>query len=364
MMYRARILYYKLQRFYARARHQGYGRFSVFAQRLPLAVLGKFYKGFAVFANGQIVNKLINFPRFRKYYGSYTDNMENIFYLIVMPNTLHFLNPCLRLINRKVNICLLFNGAKQWERNFIKTHFPGLPSQRLIALPGSSVSHSDVLNLLLQTNKNNFGVIDHDAYVFNDSVFEDLSFADNEFLIAYFYGYSKKAEMYFPLTHFLFFNTKIILDIMRRNNVDCRLYTKPPKRILRKLLEAGIKANVALKDYHSFFDTLHLLYVVACAEGWCTTILDVDDKNAILHVGGTSWSGRSTKELIQVYTDLRFLELPCNRGLIKMYKKKITKCQSSQELRKILFRTKNVIPLLLDVDMIISRLKTHPAVSS
>jgi hypothetical protein len=363
-MYRARIHYHKLQRFYARARHQGYGRFSVFAQRLPLAVLGKLYKGFAVFANGQIVNKLINLPRFKKFYDSNTDNTENIFYLIVMPNTLHFLNPCLKLIHRKVNICLLFNGAKQWERDFIKAHFPGLPWQRLIALPGSSVSHGDVLNLLLQTNKNNFGVIDHDTYVFNDSVFEDLSFAENEFLIAYFYGQSKKAKMYYPLTHFLFFNTKIVLDIMQRNNVDCRLYRKPPKRIFQKLTEAGIKPNVPLKDYHSFFDTLHLLYVVACAEGWCATILDVDDKYAILHVGGTSWSGHSTKELIQVYTDLRFLELTCNRDLIKMYKKKITKCQSSQELREILLRTRDVIPLLLDVDMVISRLKMHPAVSS
>ncbi|MEM7225131.1 MAG: hypothetical protein AAF495_19290 [Pseudomonadota bacterium] len=361
MLYRARLIFRKLRTFYAKGRHQGYGPLQVFAKRLPSALLAKAYRRFTVWVNGRLVNPLINRGRLKAFHAGSGKGLKDPFYLIVMPDTLHFLNPCMRLVVGQATIVLLHNGARDWERAFLEERYPGLPAVALATVPGSSVNHGDVLNLLLETSPGNFGVLDHDAYVFNPEIFADLSFAEGELMLSYFYGYSTKAQIFFPYTHFLYFNRALMLDVMRRNRIDCNHYKRPRQEILEKLKAGGVEVEVALKDYHWFFDTLHLLYAVGYAEGLRVGFLDIDDDYAILHVGRTSTSTHTTKALTQVYIDLRFLELPCNRDLIEPYRAKITKCESSQKLRVTLPPTKEVQEILKDVDTIVDRLESHGA---
>jgi hypothetical protein len=43
--------------------------------------------------------------------------------MIVMPNTLHFLNPCLTRIPDDVNLVLILNGTKRWEEKYLFSYF-------------------------------------------------------------------------------------------------------------------------------------------------------------------------------------------------------------------------------------------------
>ena len=63
--------------------------------------------------------------------------------VIAMPHTLHFLLPCLALLQGHAPLVLLANGAKRWERSLLRQRFPEVPMFRLRTMPGSSLSHGD-----------------------------------------------------------------------------------------------------------------------------------------------------------------------------------------------------------------------------
>lgn len=340
------------------ARAQGSSGPALLLWHLPRAVLAKSYRRLAQVVNGRGPFKAANSARLRRFHAAGGAARSGHFYVIVMPGTLHFLTPCLRLIQDQVPLCLLLNGARAWERAYLAETFPGLPALRLAALPGSSLGHGDVLNLLLAANEGDFGVLDHDAFVFNSEIFADLSFGPDEFLLAYFYGYSKAAEIVFPYTHFLYFNTKATKDIVVRTGIDCRQYRKAPPRALHKLRQAGLKATVSLKDYHDYFDTLTLLYAVAYAEGWRAGFLDLDDDYAVLHLGGTSGQVQGAKALSQAYVDSRFLALPCNRTLAQRSRRREI---SAEKIAAGLAQTPDGRAMLRDMDTIIDRLAALPA---
>jgi len=71
------------------------------------------------------------------------------------------------------------------------------------------MSHGTVLNLLLRTNDSNFGIIDHDLFLFNPQIFDDLSFKKDECVIGAFKLINTRAQLSFPTTHFMFFNSQV-----------------------------------------------------------------------------------------------------------------------------------------------------------
>lgn len=231
------------------------------------------------------------------------------FYVIVMPGTLHFLLPCLALVPPHLQVLVLGNGATRWERRLIARRFPALPFCRLARLPGTRVTHGDVITLLLQTNVANFGLIDHDCYVFDGRIFESLAPGPNDCLTAVFGGVSAKSGLAYPETYLLFLNAAVLRATMNRYHVDARIYRKAPVALRDKLRRLGIGNAVFVKDYANFFDTLHLLLALAIADGHPCRFLQGFDAQAIAHVGGTSWRTTQTKELIDCYADWRFLDL-------------------------------------------------------
>ena len=290
-------------------RERGLGLVSVILVHVPVAYLLRGWRVLAQPLNGGLIQRVFNQPRFVRFQDKLAHSTLPHFYVIVMPFTLHFLLPCLALLQGRVQVVLLNNGARRWERRVLSKRYPALPIFDLWTLPRSSVAHGNVINLLLQTYRGNFGIIDHDCYVFDQAIFDQLAPASDECLLSLFGEASRSVEITFPLTYFLFFNAEALQLLMRRYDVDARLYREAPATARDAMARIGLGPAIFWKQYHNFYDTLHVLLAVAVAEGLKFRFLTSDENLPAMHVGGTSIGTHHTKNLYALYIHLRFLEL-------------------------------------------------------
>jgi hypothetical protein len=277
------------------------------------------------------------------------------FYVIVMPGTLHFLLPCLALLPTDLRVSLLSNNARDFELRQLAASFPRFPICRLASMPGTSLSHGDVITLLLNTNSANFGLLDHDCFVFDRTLFDDLAPGPRQCLTAIFGGTGKKARVTYPETYFLFLNTPVLRDIMARYHVDARIYRAAPEGVRAILERIGLSHGV--KDHLGFFDALHLMLCLAMAEGFEYRFLQHVDRHAIAHVGGTSWRTRETEALIDCYIDWRFLELVRDEPLRHRYARRLRPFTSAAEVRAAIPMTPDAFARLTMVDRVVDRLR-------
>lgn len=290
-------------------RARGLGLVAVLLVHIPLAYLLRGWRVFSQPVNGGLMQRVFNQPRFIKFQDTLEQSSLPRFYVIVMPFTLHFLLPCLALLQGRAQVVLLSNGARRWERRVLTERFPNLPMFHLWTLPRSSVAHGQVINLLLTNHRGNFGIVDHDCYVFDDAVFGQLAPASDECVLSLFSETSRSVGTTFPLTYFLFFNSDVLRQLMQRYQVGAQMYRQIPATAVDAMARIGLGPTIFWKDYHNFRDTLHVLFAVAVAEGLKFRFLSSDDEQPAMHVGGTSIGTHHTKDLHAHYIHLRFLEL-------------------------------------------------------
>lgn len=300
-------------------RERGLGLVSVLLVHVPAAFLFRAWRLLAQPLNGGLIQRVFNQPRFVAFQDTLAASSLPRFYVIVMPLTLHFLMPCLALLQGRAHIVLLNNGAHRWERRILTERFPALPWFDLWTLPGSSVAHGNVINLLLENHRGNFGIIDHDCYVFDDALFDQLAPASDECLVSLFGEASSSVNITFPLTYFLFFHAEALRRLMQRYRVDARLYRKIPATARDAMARVGLGPYTFWKPYHNFRDTLHVLLAVAQAEGLKFRFLSSAQKMPAMHVGGTSIGTHHAKDLYALYIHLRFLELLDDKVLNRRY---------------------------------------------
>jgi hypothetical protein len=243
--------------------------------------------------------------------------------------------------------------------------WPNLAAFKMSTLPGSSLTHGDVLTLLLRTNTDNFGILDHDLYVFEESLFDRLKFENDECVLAVF-GDRSKTGFEYPHTYFLFFNSSRLREIMQRYEVDARAYRKAPARLQAKLDRIGLTKGVYLKDYHNYFDTLHLLLSLAFYEGLRVGFIPLQDPSGVFHVGGTSIGHHRTTDLAQLYIRQRFLEFVDSDELKQHYSYLFADFYTSAHLRRRLPRSPEVATMLSVLDELMQHLgesKTAPPIA-
>ena len=300
-------------------RQRGLGLVPVLLLHVPTAFLLRAWRVLAQPINGGLIQRALNQPRFASFQDRLAPGALPRFYVIVMPLTLHYLLPCLQLLQGQAQIVLLANGARAWELRLLQQRYPDLPMFRLRALPWSSVAHGHVISLLLQNQRGNFGIIDHDCYVFDRSIFTQLTPRADECVLSLFGEASHSVAFTFALTYFLYFNAEVLQPLMRRYGVDARLYRQTPAAAAECLLRIGLGPNRFWKHYHNFRDTLHVLFAVALAEGLKIRFLVSRQEVPAMHVGGTSIGTHHAKDLSALYIHLRFLELQGDPLLTRRY---------------------------------------------
>jgi hypothetical protein len=300
-------------------RERGLGLVSVLLLHVPVAFLFRAWRVLAQPLNGGLIQRLFNQPRFADFQDKLAPSTVPRFYVIVMPFTLHFLLPCLALLQGRVQVVLLINGARRWERRVLSERFPMLPMFDLWTLPWSSVAHGNVINLLLENHRGNFGIVDHDCYVFDHAIFDQLTPVGDECLLSLFGEASRSVNITFPSTYFLFFNAEMLRLLMRRYDIDARLYREIPATARYAMARIGLGSGTFWKSYHNFRDTLHVLLGVAVAEGLKFRFLSSDKELPAVHVGGTSIGTHHAKDLYALYLHLRFLELLDDPLLTRRY---------------------------------------------
>jgi len=80
---------------------------------------------------------------------------------------------------------------------------------------------------------------------------------------------------------------------------------------------------------------------------------------SVFHVGGTSIGSWITKDLPELYTQWRFLELSGQPALRERYGKLLAPFTSSDEIRRLLPHTPRVGHLLRTSDRLVEKLSAH-----
>jgi hypothetical protein len=317
---------------YRRLRDRGLSHWEVILRRLPQAAALRAYRKLAYAVNDNVLQRWITPARFRRFLARQTGELDGCFYVIVMPQTLHFLLPCLRLVPQHVTVILLLNGAHRWEAELLRKHFPRYPQCRVAALPNSSVGHGAMINLLLRNSAHDFGILDHDLYLFDPWLFGQVRFDAEAFLVCLFNDTSEDGRWVYPLTHFLYFRIDVFKRLMAEYGVGAEAYRRVPEPARSRLRSLGLREGETMKSYHEFYDTLHVLLALAYADGKNVAQIEPRLADTVYHIGGTSIGTHHTKDLIHLYTQLKFLELSAEPLLRHHYARIAAPFASSAEV--------------------------------
>jgi len=355
--------YQRLKTFIYRERGNDISIYMVILFHLPLKLLSKSYSKFVVLINELFMNKLFNISRFKNFQNLHRNRLNNHFYVIVMPDILHFLKPCLKLIPENINIFLILNGTSSWEEKYLRDNYAYYPIFKLITFPHSSLLHGTLLNLLIENNQSNFGIMDHDLYIFNKEIFDKLIFNKDECVIGTFKLINKKSELTFPTTHFMFFNVSLIKKIMVKYRIGAQIYTKIPARLKNKLSTINLGYNNFLKDYLHYFDTFNMILAMAFYEKLSVKILKLNDKD-LCHIGGTSsfarwYSPTAPDNLYLAYLNIKLLEMPQNSLIKQRYSFLYPKFNSSNDVYKCFPKNLSFLEFVVIVNRVITRIEQH-----
>jgi len=313
-------------------RERGLAGYQALLWYLPSAALLRAWRALAGHLNARVLSPWLNAGRFARFQDGLPVAAGLRLYLIVMPNTLHFLLPCVERLCGQAPIVLLANGARPWELRLLQRRFPELPLFRLRCLPWSSQPHGDVLSLLIEHHRGDFAVVDHDAYVFDPELLGKLEPAPGECMVGAFALTGQRCGIDVPLTHVLSLRADALRTLMHSHRVDARQYRKAPRTAVAALQRIGLGEHLYFKDYQRFHDTLHVLLAVALAQGWKVRILPQDDGLPVFHIGGTSIGSHHTKSLFALYVHLRFLELVDDSEIWARYRFIVHPLRSSADL--------------------------------
>lgn len=236
---------------------------------------------------------------------------------------------------------------------------PELPLLQLRTLPGSSLSHGDMITLLLRENRAPFGILDHDLYVFDQSIYDRLAFQPDEIALTLFWDKGRLSGRPYAHTFFLYFQTQLLNDLMDRFQIDARIVRRAPEALEKRLYEIGLFEGRFPKDYLDYFDTLQLLFAAAETEGYSWRPVERVSSQDAVHVGGTSFSAYGAKDMAQLYIHLSFLEISCAQ-IQRHYAPLVAPYQSAAELLEQLSDAKQR-SIVKAVDALIERLQSRLA---
>lgn len=300
-------------------RRRGFGWAAALGVQLPAAVALRVWRRLAGPINGRLFGPWLNGPRLARFQRDLPASDRPRLYVVVMPQVLHFLLPCLALLRGRVPLVLVANGARAWELAVLRRRLPEAPLFTLRRLPATSVEHGDVISLLIEHHRGPFGIVDHDCYLFDADLLGHLMPAPDECMVALVADRHPHLNFELPLTHLLVLNAEPLRRLMHETGIDAGMARHTPPAAQAAFTRLGLPPGTWFKPYQRFHDTLHLLLGLALDRGLRVRVLRSRAGLPFAHIGGTSIGSHHTKNLFALYVHLRFLELLGDDGLRQRY---------------------------------------------
>lgn len=311
----------RLRLFLARTSLVGIPTTRALAWELPRLLAWRAYNRLASLVYALMDRQRVSDRRTARALQRFTGPEGIYFYVIAVPRALHFLIPAASLIQRHARIVFVLNGVSRTEEQALRDRFPAVPTLRLWTLPGTCWPHGHLLSVLLRSSGRDFGIIDHDFFLFDDTVFEQLRFAEDEFAVCADAWRNAPTGSEVPTTHFMYLHTRRLQEVMRHHGVGAQLYKTIPGHLSDMLANAGFSMRNPPKEYQSFFDSFLMLSVLAVQDGYRFRKLDTAPEGWV-HVGGTSMGRHISKDAVHHYVSSRFLEWLEGSPVYEEYRRK------------------------------------------
>ena len=207
-----------------------------------------------------------NEERFRDFQERYRDRLNNHFYITVVPKTLDVLECCLTLLPKNFRFFLILNGLARWEQEFLDRVYPNIPKFTLLTI-NRSILYDRVLDMLMECNHSNFGIIDQDCFVVDNRYFAGLKITNGEFVISPFFSVNRQANTKFPRTYLLFFDTQIMRRIRTQYELSFKRCWTIPSKIESQLSALNLGYHNFPHDSLGYFDNFQLIWAMALYQG-------------------------------------------------------------------------------------------------
>ncbi|MEM7166399.1 MAG: hypothetical protein AAF581_13105 [Planctomycetota bacterium] len=208
-----------------------------------------------------------NHERLRAFHVQHQQRLGGHFYITVVPRTLDLLSCSLRCLPSTTKLFLILNGLDEWEREHVRRRYPHLPACEL-ETEGTSILYDRVLDMLLETNSVDFGILDQDCFVLDPSLLTRLRMRRNDFAISPFVTHNRAASIAFPRTYFLFFKVKTLQSLRNQYRLSCKRCWTIPANIVQQLQALGFGYQNFPHDSMDYFDNFQLLWGIAMANGF------------------------------------------------------------------------------------------------
>lgn len=206
-----------------------------------------------------------NQERFRRFQLEHRCRVHRRFYITVVPRTLDLLEYCLKLLPADLNVFLILNGLADWERAYIAAEYPDIPQFTLETLSGS-ILYDRVLDLLMEENEYDFGILDQDCFVLDETLFDQLQIRRNELVMSPFFSPNAKAGIEFPRTYFLYFNVPVVKGIRDKYRISFKRCWTLPAGLEEKLAELNLGYRNFPHASLDYFDNFQLIWAMAMHE--------------------------------------------------------------------------------------------------
>lgn len=259
------------------------------------------------------------------------------FFVVCIPGCLHIVERCLRLIPTHVNTVLISNGLDSWENHWVKDNLPVSD----ILFSDSLLRHGTILDVLIDHAKIDFGILDYDCFIFQDSIIDKMKIISKDCMVNGVYQFANsQLNLFFPETFLLLLNDSLLKQIRSTFNVSANQinYNQLSHRIKLQLFQLGLDKEHLPEPHKPLIDTLRLLISLGYSQGnTCDFItkftLSSMPVNQIFHVGGTSIpnNSKSYYEYRGSYFWRHLLET-CSDVNLRSYYQSIFGKKSTQDL--------------------------------
>ncbi|MGI6259095.1 MAG: hypothetical protein ACOYKC_04475 [Anaerolineaceae bacterium] len=226
-------------------------------------------------------------------------------FIVAMPGCLCELSLCLSFLTNDQAVVVINNGLSNWELGWLKEHLPNL---QILQFSPYILDHAIILDFLLHSLENPFGILDYDCFVYELELIPQLqNLQKDELLSALFCQTDNDLGLQSPETFIAWLNPKLIKEIQKKYSVTSAgaYYSSLSEKVKNALKRIGIDEENPIEKYKGYFDTTRLWVCLGYSEGYKVRFvksLNTRESDGVFHVGaGTShsslkrfWSRRGT----------------------------------------------------------------------